>query len=410
MTKSLPSVYGESAELSTKPLSLYLHFPFCHSKCPYCAFYSLAAQEQNTIDHYIDGLLQELAIYHCTLSLNEYHLTTIYLGGGTPSYVPLVAMERILQALMDSFGFPPEIEITIEANPDSVSEEKLVTYPSWGINRLSLGVQSSQDQHLATLGRPHQIQQVYTILEKIQSLPYRSYNLDFIFHIPGQNLNDLDSDLALIRVYQPRHISWYGLSYEEDTPFYRHYRYRYRESEDQAEILFRAMYLRIDEQLQKMGYDHYEVSNFSQPGYGSIHNQAYWNLGEYLGLGASAASYFQGRRFSNPGDISSYLNQIQAGRLAFNQPELRTPSDIRLEGLFLALRQARGLDISAWAEPFCHPISDVWEMVSRYIPSELWTRKDQYLVLTPQGFLLSNSIVLSLEGFFHYVEDVAWQK
>ncbi|MBP7461959.1 MAG: radical SAM family heme chaperone HemW [Candidatus Delongbacteria bacterium] len=383
--------------MCTKPLSIYIHLPFCRSKCPYCAFYSIPNPADDRIESYIDGLIREWQLYKNQGLIANRHLTTLYLGGGTPSYSSLRQTEKIIRTITADIITAPDIEITIEANPDSLTPDKASNYPSLGITRLSLGVQSSLDKHLATLGRPHRIDQTLAVLDHLNTLPYHSFNLDFIFAVPHQSLQDLESDLDLIRRYHPPHLSWYGLSYEEDTDFFR--RYSHRESDEDDEIRFHDMYLKIDDQLGEMGYEHYEISNFCRPDHAGRHNRVYWNQGDYLGLGASASSYLDGKRFTNPSDIDGYLQQIHTDRLTYHETFPLSESEQRLEHLFLSLRQAGGLDISLTADLYRTPKSELLDYIRRAIPETYRYLLSDRLRLTPEGWLISNSIVLELEEF-----------
>jgi len=380
-------------------LFLYIHIPFCNGKCPYCSFYSIDKNFREFEEIYFKALIEEINACSKIIDFTKRSLETIYFGGGTPSLISVKYIEKLLENIYSLFHCNHYMEITIETNPDSLDEKKLASYKKIGINRLSLGVQSCLDKNLKTLERKHSISKVKTLLSIIKELKFNSVNFDFIYHIPGQTMKDLEEEFSFIKKYEPTHISFYGLILEEGTIFYELYKNGYEETEEE---LYRQMYLEISRRLEEMGYVHYEISNFAKPGFSSRHNMAYWDFMDYLGIGASAASYIEEKRFKNIPSVRDYINNIKEKKLSINNPERRDRKDILLEKIFLGLRKRPGINLPLFCREYDLNLQEIRDKIKYYIPHELWFYKEPYFELTTEGFLLSNSIAVEI---FDLIEE-----
>ncbi|MEQ8220762.1 MAG: radical SAM family heme chaperone HemW [Candidatus Eremiobacterota bacterium] len=365
-----------------KKLYLYIHVPFCKNKCPYCTFYSI--EDFDIVEAYIKTVTDEINFYSSLFDFN--HIESIYIGGGTPS---LLSPED-LETLLKGFSINKNTEITIETNPESLTQEKLKFYKESGINRLSVGIQSCLDRNLSILGRNHRVSQIYKILDYICSVDFKNINFDFIYNIPGQTPEDLNREFDFIKTYNPRHLSFYGLILEEDTDFFNMY------NQKTDEDLYRDMYLTISEKLISLGYEHYEISNFCKPGYLCRHNWSYWDFSEYLALGPSGSSYINGKRFKNPDSFGEYIKNIENKKLAIEDPEERSREDILLEKIFLSLRKNSGLDLKELSEEYNFNPDSIIKKLHSFLPHEFYYIKNNIVCLTAEGFLMSNTVILDL--------------
>lgn len=290
-----------------KPLSIYIHIPFCVRKCLYCDFLSAPAGEKEKED-YLECLAEEIrreAAYY-----KKYTVRTVFIGGGTPSLVSALWMERILQTVYDNYNMADEREITIEVNPGTVSQEKLQAYYRMGINRLSIGLQSARDNELKLLGRIHTAADFFQTYENAVKSGFKNINVDLMSAIPSQTLDSYKETLHSVLSLnpQPVHISAYSLIIEEGTPFYENTPELPNEETD------RLMYKITNDILKNNGYHRYEISNYAKPGYECRHNKVYWKRGDYAGFGIGAASLVDNVRFGNSRDIRTYINRIASGR------------------------------------------------------------------------------------------------
>lgn len=301
--------------MNRKQLELYIHIPFCVRKCQYCDFLSFPADEA-TRKAYVDALVREIAYYGP--KCRDYVVTTVYIGGGTPSWLAAESIEAVMAAVHREFTFAPKTEISIECNPGTVTERKLVAYRRAGINRISIGLQSANDTELALLGRIHTWQQFVENYELARKTGFANINVDLMNSLPGQTLESFQQTLQRILQLGPEHISAYSLIVEEGTPFYEAYRedVRLQEAGEQTRWLpteeqVNAMTRMTEQMLAEGGYRHYEISNFARPGYECRHNIGYWERENYLGFGIGAASLIENVRYSNTGDISFYLENTK---------------------------------------------------------------------------------------------------
>lgn len=374
-----------------QPISLYLHIPFCVKKCHYCDFLSFPGCSLSRQAEYVDAMIQEIHAYR--EAAEDYEVKTIFLGGGTPSLLEKELVERLFHELYSVWRAAPETEITIEANPGTLSREKLIGYHMIGINRLSLGLQSTIAQELATIGRIHNYEQFLANYYLAREAGFDNINIDIMSALPGQTLISYGKTLERILKLQPEHISSYSLILEEGTDFWENAEIERALPSEQTE---RIMYHYTKKCLQNAGYERYEISNYAKPGYACLHNQVYWTGGEYLGLGLGAASYWKGARFSNTPDMEEYMENCSRARITENRKEIVTATQkSRMEEyMFLGLRMIRGVSIREFERRFEIPMNRIYGTVIRsYIGQGLLKIEQDRLMLTERGIDVSNSVM-----------------
>ncbi|MHB8963738.1 MAG: radical SAM family heme chaperone HemW [Saccharofermentanales bacterium] len=294
-----------------KSASVYIHIPFCASKCFYCDFNSYAGQD-DLIDRYFEALLKEIDVFAASLSADpEFlpnQLKTIFFGGGTPTYVPSSNISSVVQRLRDRFGIEADCEITMECNPGTVDEAKIADYRTCGVNRISIGLQSASDRLLALAGRTHRAADFDRTVNQFIKAGFRNISADLIEGLPGQKTKNLMDSLTFVTGFDLEHISLYSLSIEQGTPFYNLYHADDDLLPDAAEE--REMYHLAIDYLEGKGFSQYEISNFAKDGHQSRHNVSCWRGQEYFGFGAGAHSYFDGCRYSNISSIESYISRM----------------------------------------------------------------------------------------------------
>lgn len=332
-----------------KPLGLYIHIPFCLQKCGYCDFYSEAGLPDDLKKAYVEALCREIAQYGNRLTA-EYMVDTVFLGGGTPSILPSHLTKSILSAVFDAFDVSADAEVSMECNPATLTEEKLGVYRAAGINRLSLGVQSMDDRLLQVMGRAHSRQDVVETVELARQAGFDNLNLDLMFGIPGQNMQMWEETVRTVFAMKPEHLSFYSLELAEGTPFYRQVARGTLEPTPQEED--RQMYHFLLRELQERGYDHYEISNSALPGCRCRHNLKYWNLSDYLGLGASAHSFLQERRFASVSDARAYAQAVLRGESPVVWQHENSRWDSITDYTFTALRRREGIEKTDFAKRF----------------------------------------------------------
>ena len=369
-----------------RPLGLYLHIPFCKAKCAYCDFYSLPRGEEK-MDDYAAALTAHLVE---TAPMAAGHtVDTVYFGGGTPSYLGAERVMQLLQAVKKHYRVAKDAEITMEANPDSLFDWKeLRALRRMGLNRISLGVQSSDDAMLRALGRIHSWRQVVDAVDTVRRAKIPDLSLDLIYGLPNQSLAQWEKTLADAVSLVPDHISCYGLKLEEGTPLWKR-RDTLTLPDDDVQA---DMYLFAVEYLRKHGYEQYEISNFARPGHESRHNLKYWTLGEYAGFGPGAHSDFGGVRYAYVADLDLYLR----GQLVLSESETITEEEREREYIMLALRTTGGIDVRAFEYRFRHRFDVAEQLLKGYEQHGLAKRTESGWRLTPQGFLVSNAIIASL--------------
>ena len=374
-----------------KPLGIYIHVPFCRSKCQYCDFYSVTTKENNLLENYRKAICEH--IREAGGQAPDYLVDTIYFGGGTPSYFGADGMAAILTAIRKYFDVSPTAEITFEANPDSVDKRLLRRLRSEGFNRVSLGIQCDNDEILEKIGRPHSYLQAMDAYKLIRRKGFRNVSVDLMYGLPGQSLEDWQETLKNVLKLKPEHISCYGLKVEEGTPLYDVQEFANLADDDtQAD-----MYLSAIKILRKRNYRQYEISNFCRKGHVSRHNLKYWNGEEYLGFGPDAASDFGGRRFTAVRDVHAYIEGIFTGGMVLREMQDVPPRDRAGEYLMMRLRTAMGIDPEEYERKYLLPFAPLETALESFRQQGLATHTyDGRWRLTPEGFLLSNSIISDL--------------
>jgi oxygen-independent coproporphyrinogen-3 oxidase len=316
---------------------LYIHIPFCARICPYCAFYKDLLDRSQT-RRFCEAILRELA--ERDPDARPLLASTIYFGGGTPTALNIAQLELLLGGFHEKLDLSEVVEWTMEANPGSVSPRKATVLKKFGVNRISLGVQSWNDVLLTLLGREHNAQQAEESFRILRAAGFTNINIDLMFGLPGQTADHWRATLEKTIALQPEHISTYCLTYEEDTEFFlRHARGEFRQNSD-ADAEFLEMTMAI---LEDAGYEHYEISNYARPGFESVHNHAYWCSEDYLGIGPSAVSTVSGRRWQNVCDYRAYIDRVLSGQSPQASTEHLTDKMKRTERIALRLRTRDGV-------------------------------------------------------------------
>ena len=373
------------------PLGIYVHVPFCRSKCQYCDFYSLTTKDDNLLDGYLDAVCDH--IKEAGPLAPNYKVDSVYFGGGTPSFFGADGLAIILTAIRRHFDVTADAEITFEANPDSVSDKLLHRLRAEGFNRVSLGIQCDNDEILKRIGRPHTYAQAVSAFQRIRKAGFRNISVDLIYGLPGQTLQGWQDTLDHVLQLNPEHISCYGLKLEEGTPLYEYRDYANLPDDDaQAD-----MYLAAVETLRGRGFKQYEISNFCRKGLQSRHNLKYWTGGEYLGIGPSASSDFAGKRFTLIRDLHAYILGIREGGEVMEDVQEIPLRERAGEYLMLRLRTSLGISREEYERMFLLPFAPL-EQVLRKHENYYHTAQDDdgRWFLTAKGFLTSNDIISDL--------------
>ena len=373
------------------PLGIYIHVPFCRSKCQYCDFYSLTAKDDKLMDGYLKAICAH--IKESGQLAPGYRVDTIYFGGGTPSFFGADGMATIMTAIRRNFDVDSAAEITFEANPDSVSDKLLNRLRAEGFNRVSLGVQCDDDAILKKIGRPHDYAQAVSAAQRIRKAGFRNLSLDLMYGLPGQTLNGWKDTLERVLTLNPEHISCYGLKLEEGTPMYEYRDFLNLPDDDmQAD-----MYLAATEILRARGFRQYEISNFARKGLYSRHNMKYWTGGEYLGFGPNASSDFAGRRFTIIRDLQGYIDGIRSGGEVLQDVEDIPIRERAGEYLMMRLRTSAGILKEEYERQYLLPFGPLEEALEKYRSFGHAVKNDEgRWRLTPKGFLISNTIISDL--------------
>jgi len=358
-------------------IGLYIHIPFCQQKCLYCDFPSHAHLD-DLYQPYVTALCQEISGVGGVLT--DAVVDSIYIGGGTPTVLAATALQQILQQVHDSFSVDQVAEISIEANPGTVDEEKLCTLKSSGINRISFGVQTFSDSLLRSIGRIHTGDQAIASVKLAQKVGFRDINIDLMYGLPSQSIQQLESSIQQAIELGVTHISAYGLKVEEGTPFAL--------MEEQGRLMLpdedveEAMYDVTTQLLPKFGFMRYEISNFAQAGYECAHNLKYWQYKPYVGVGAAAHSFIKGQRLSNRADVAAYIEAIDADQSPI---ETREAPDLGMgmaEYVFLALRTVQGLLVEEFDQYFNKKFFDCYQHIITMLTAQkliVATKKRVYL-------------------------------
>ena len=377
-------------------LGIYVHVPFCNRKCNYCDFISYS-DKLNIADEYFEAVEREINSY----DLEKYNVTTIYIGGGTPSYVDSKYIYNILQTLkiklIDNETDFEDIEITIEVNPGIVSEEKLITYKNQGINRISVGLQSTNNELLNQIGRIHNYQDFLNTYELIKKVGFDNINIDLMIGLPNQTIQNLKESLEEIKRLEPNHISIYSLIVEEGTEIDK--QLRSGKIKLPNEEIERQMYWYVKNTLEIAGYNHYEISNFARDGYESKHNLNCWKQKEYIGIGIAAHSYVDRIRYSNTSNIEKYIEanfgkeqELEHKRIRIIE-EIQSPEEKKKEYMLLGLRMIQGVCISDFKNKYVdNPIFIYRKELEELVGKRLVTIEGDHIKLTNRGLDVANQV------------------
>ncbi len=337
---------------SRAKISLYFHFPFCMRKCLYCGFVSVE-DRLFLVDEYVDSLLSEMRLCREDIDI-PFPVATLYFGGGTPSLMSPLQVGRVIERAAGLFDLTLDTEITIEANPGTLTAEKLAGYRGCGINRLSLGVQSFNDSMLKRLGRVHTAAQAFDAFRAARDCGLDNIGIDLISSLPGQTPAMWEEDLYSAAALGPEHFSVYGLTVEEGTPFAAMEKDGTLLLPDEEESV--AMFESAARILRQSGYEHYEISNYARPGYRSRHNQVYWRRDNYLGFGCGAHSFLRepefGMRWRNADNLEEYMRTVQNGHLPHQEKHCIGLREAMAEKFFLGLRMLDGVDLEQFRQEF----------------------------------------------------------
>lgn len=377
-----------------KLLSIYIHIPFCVRKCAYCDFLSAPATGK-VQEQYLHRLMQEIR-EKSVLYASEYIVHTVFIGGGTPTAVDADLLCRVLEVLKECFTIEEQAEVSMECNPGTTDLERLQKYHAAGVNRLSIGLQSTEDRLLRTLGRIHTYEQFVDTFRAAREAGFTNINVDLMSALPGQSLSDYEQTLKKVLLLKPEHISAYSLIIEEGTPFYD------MVLDLPDEDTERAMYEHTERILQEAGYHRYEISNYARVGYECRHNQVYWERGEYLGLGLGASSFMRFSfdeservpfekevRTKNNSNLQNYLQ----GDFSYEEELVLTRREAMEEFFFLGLREMKGVSLIEFAEEFGEDTIDWFEdAIVQNIKDGLLVQEGGRLRLTQKGIDVSNFV------------------
>ena len=390
--------------MKREPIGLYLHIPFCRSKCPYCDFCSYPRPTEELMEAYVGELARRIRaagkLYgedpHIEKGImSKLPVDTVYFGGGTPSLLPEHCVTELLDAAREAFAILPDAEITLEGNPAAITAEALRAWHAGGVNRLSLGAQSAQAEELKALGRLHRWEDVVDTVADARRIGIENINLDFMLGIPHQTPESLENTLARALELEPLHLSAYTLMLEEGTPYYRRGRASLGlpEDEDTADEQAVSLWEQASAMLRGAGYEHYEISNYARPGYRSRHNLHTWQCRDYLGLGVAAHSCMRGERFGQARDLQGFLR----GEDITEFREALSPSDREAETIMLALRLREGISEAEFAQRFGR---DFWHIYGDacipFIEGDFMRRDNGRVYLTERGFPVSNTILAKI--------------
>ncbi|MFI3171766.1 MAG: radical SAM family heme chaperone HemW [Eubacteriales bacterium] len=372
-----------------KELELYIHIPFCKQKCAYCDFLSFALPETEQ-NRYVEALLFEIECYRELA--NNYKVTTIFIGGGTPSILSIENMSQIIQLIKDIFYITQDVEFTIEINPGTVDEEKIRAYQSLGINRFSIGLQATNNMELKTLGRIHTYEKFLETYELSRKCGINNINIDLISSIPNQTVESWNLTLEKVVKLEPDHISAYSLIIEEGTKFHEDYKELEALLPDEEEE--RCMYYSTKHRLEEAGYERYEISNYAKKGKECKHNIGYWERKNYLGIGLGASSLLEDIRSTNERDFNRYIVLSKMGKSTVIEQELLEKNNMIEEFMFLGLRKINGVSAQVFEEEFGKSIFEVYEKpLKELVEKQLIQVQGNQIKLTEAGIDVSNYVM-----------------
>lgn len=370
---------------------LYIHIPFCASRCIYCGFYSTTRLDLR--QQYVDALIRELVEVGKSKMLKDDSISTVYLGGGTPSQLTIPQLRQLFDAIYIYNKVEPDAEVTIEMNPDDVSVPYADTLRQLGINRVSMGAQTFDDERLRWLNRRHTVAQVGQAVTILRAAGIRNISIDLMYGFPDETIDDFVHDIDEVIKLDVEHISAYCLMIEEGTELYRRYGdKRVREYDDSKEETERKMYELLIDKLTAAGYEHYEISNFARPSFRSRHNSSYWTGVPYIGLGAAAHSFDGHLRSWNVSDIQQYIAAVNRDE-RLNEEEVLSATDFYNERVMLGLRTCEGVDLSALSDDernYCI------QEAQPFLSDDILLLTDNRLVLTRKGLFVSDYVISSL--------------
>ncbi|MDD4089552.1 MAG: radical SAM family heme chaperone HemW [Tissierellia bacterium] len=371
-----------------RKLGIYIHIPFCVKKCGYCDFYSVKRDEISE-NKYIQSAINEIKSY-CELK-DEYIVDTIFIGGGTPSIIAAQNLENVITTIRNTFTVEENAEISMEANPNTLNTKKINAYSSIGINRLSIGIQSLNDDILKNIGRIHNSKEALEAVENAKQSGFININADVMFNIPGQTTDDINNTITRLIKKEIKHISFYSLKLEKGTPMYlleKNKEIVMPEEDDEREMYYAGRNL-----MEKHNLLQYEISNFAVKGYECRHNLKYWNQEEYIGIGPSAHSFLENMRFSNPSELTEYISSGNNGTFKRNIQEVMNENEIIFEYIMLRLRLTEGLKFIDFKNKFSRDFKKTYnEQIGHLEENNLIQSDDEAIRLTKRGMDLSNYV------------------
>ncbi|MEX5214651.1 MAG: radical SAM family heme chaperone HemW [Nitrospiraceae bacterium] len=368
-----------------------MHIPFCRTRCAFCNFY-LQVWRPDRVNGFLTALRKEFSFYAKRPELAGRSLSSIYLGGGTPTVLSADQLCDLLAAIRQVFTCRPDAEITVEAHPDTVSDEMLARLREAGASRVSLGAESLNDAELIRIGRPSPAANITRAVEWVRTAGFDHLNLDLMYGLPGQSMESWVESLAGVIALRPDHVSCYALTIEPETALAQAIEAgSVRQTDPEIQT---AMEQEAERVLERAGYDHYEISNYAKPGHRCRHNLLYWQAGDYLGLGPSAQSYVDGWRFGNIADLAQYEARLTDGLLPLDHREFLTPDQRNREALVFGLRQLAGSD-DRWLDSLC--TDPQWHRrLTALLDEQLLERKGGRIRLTAAGRQVADSVALQL--------------
>ncbi|MDU5504918.1 MAG: radical SAM family heme chaperone HemW [Anaerococcus vaginalis] len=370
-------------------IGIYIHIPFCKKKCFYCDFTAFPNLE-SWIKPYFENLKKEIILYQKNMDIE---VDSIYIGGGTPTYVDYHYIEEIIY-LLNKFDLSNLKEFTIEANPNSLTLEKLKAYKSMGVNRISLGVQSFDDEVLKKVGRDHNKEIVLKDIENIRKAGFNNLSLDMILNLPSGNFESIKKDLEIIKKINPEHISYYSLILEKGSYFYSLYKKNKLELMD--DDLERDIFSYIEKYLKNLGLNRYEISNFSKKSYESYHNKKYWSEGGYIGFGLGAAGFLSNVRYNNVKNFVKYEKLIKEGKFPIEFREFISKEEREKEYIIFKLRESQGINLKEFENKFGHSLLKKYRKIIEKFYKEGFFEIDQNIKFTHKGFDLSNEFYIEI--------------
>lgn len=364
---------------------LYIHIPFCKQICLYCDFCKLVA-DNDLQNQYIQSLIKEIDYYKSRLQ----HLETIYIGGGTPSSLSEENLHILFSKIHEITNVKSLQEFTIEANPNDITQEFVKILNEYGVNRISIGVQTIHEEHLKLLKRTHSKADVIQAIQRLRDHSITNINLDFIYSIPGQQIQDIQSDLQFIKQVHVPHISYYSLIIEEKTEL--HYLISQHKIELNDEDLEADFEDEIHNTMESLGYHRYEISNFSKEHRESLHNLLYWDLEEYLGVGLHSSSQFDNKRFKNTSRISEYIQQADQN----NFPRIEEDCNLEMEYLLMGLRKTQGINVIDFQTRFHTEVFKAFPNLQKHLDNGLLLYNQPWLKFSNKGLDLSNQVYLDI--------------